>query len=324
MATRLAFTASLALLLGALALITAAFAAPGAAQTSSTGPTATTTTTTDPEPSTSSTTTTTSQATTTPDSGAYAGQVEVVPGSIALSNSRPQPGDEVTVYVRIRNTSAATIQADCDILVTEATLPGQAWPDHQEVRLGPREERVVDRRWIAPADGRYEVQVIAKHVSAPSPSPVTHPFFVGGTDSAPQLLLTAGLTNIGNVERGESRTVPVDVTAYNADYDDVRLDVLEQGGLDVQVLTPPTDVRAGQTVQFFLRLSADSQENATPAESRRILLQANSTTGTSNVESINVVLHERGFLGIPFLSAPVAVASVGVGAALAATFRRHA
>ena len=322
----------LALLVTAVTLLAAL---PAVAQTSSTsGTTTSSTMTTHPGPSSSSSMTTHSdpdpyppqatQASTGTDDGiSYDGWVEVVPGSIALSVGRPQAGDDVTVYVRLRNTSGQSIRADCDIVLIEAATDWASM-DHQELALGPHEERVCDRPWTPARDGRFEAHVTAKHVRAPAPQPVIAAFYVGGSGSGPQLLLTTGLTNLGNLERGESRTIPVSLTAYNADHEDVRLVVLESGRLDVQVLTPAVDIPAGSTVQAFLRVTAASQENATAAESRRILLQAESPTGDSNVESINLVLHERDFLGIPWLSPPLAAGAVGAGAALAATFRRHA
>lgn len=147
---------------------------------------------------------------------------------------------------------------------------------------------------------------------------------VGGDPSASfDLVLSAGLVNIGTLESGSTRTLPLQVTAYAATAGNVALHVLEDDGLTVDVLTPPTNIGPGQTIDFHVQITVPDLDGNETAGSFELLFQAKAGSVHSNIESLNVVTHQPGFRGIPFLSPTAVTAGLVAGGALAGLFRRR-
>jgi hypothetical protein len=251
----------------------------------------------------------------------------VVPRSVSFDVSFAQPGVPVRVFAQVAYPTGALRVGT----VSLAAFLGNGSAEYAArlpVSVPAHGVRLVETAWTPARIASYQVwaaldadaSTAAAEAARNAPN-ATSSLLSVGTPAAgqPLLALSGGLLNIGALDAGSTRTVPVQVTAYNSLAAGVRLEVLDADGTEVQVVTPPTDVAAGQTVQFLLQVRVPALPSNVTAQDFRLLVRAVGGGAQSNVETLDLVAHPARILGAPGLGILATVAAGG----LAAFFRRR-
>jgi hypothetical protein len=153
-------------------------------------------------------------------------------------------------------------------------------------------------------------------LAAPVPALPAHP------EVEPVLVISAGLANIGTVEQGTERTLPLQLTAYRGAAHGVVVRCLTPG-VSVEALSPPLDIGAGQTIVYYVKVRAADLPANGSAQDQRLLFQATADRGNaSNVESVDLIVHTAEFRGLPGFGGAATLVAVAAGGA-AAFFRRR-
>lgn len=272
--------------------------------------------------------TTTTPPTTTPYNAEPTGNAWIDPAAIGFSSVRPLPGERVTIYVRVQNPIETPVEGT--ITIFDAKPDGQQ--DivlRQTMQLDAYEYQIVSAPWTPAAEGDHLVSAIftdnspeGKHI--PDTAISKSRIYVGdGPTGTPILVMSAGLINIGTLQEGETRTVPVTVTAYNQWLPGVRVLALDPSGVKVRSLTPPTDLAPGQSATYYLQVEVPPLGENQTLGSQRLIVMARAESVSSNVESLSLIVHQEGFAGLPYISGQVALVAVAGTGAATAFFRRR-
>jgi PKD repeat protein len=132
----------------------------------------------------------------------------------------------------------------------------------------------------------------------------------------PLLIVTAGLNNIATFEEGIERLVPVEVTAYFSDVHDVRIELVDDGGLEIEIVPIVQDVLEGTIVRFYLKITVPELSEDTKSTGITIQLRAVGTEASSNVEYVDVLIRSDDSSWNLELTAVASTAAVGGSAAL--------
>jgi PKD repeat protein len=109
----------------------------------------------------------------------------------------------------------------------------------------------------------------------------------------PILIITAGLINIATFDEETERIVPVEVTAYYGDVSNVRIEVIDDGGLEIEIIPIVQDVPSGEIVRFYLVIKEPETFIEDEGRGITIKLKAVSEDTESNIEHIDVVITEK-------------------------------
>ncbi|UCF07367.1 MAG: PKD domain-containing protein [Thermoplasmata archaeon] len=112
-------------------------------------------------------------------------------------------------------------------------------------------------------------------------------------DQEPLLILTAGLINIATFREGVQRSVPVEVTSYHGDVHKVHIELIDDGGLDIEVIPVFKNIREGQIVRFYLRITVPDLPDDTSSMGITLQLKAVGIETESNVEHIDILISEK-------------------------------
>jgi predicted transcriptional regulator len=118
------------------------------------------------------------------------------------------------------------------------------------------------------------------------------------------------------VESGIERVIPVEVEAIS-DINDIDLNVIYNGDLDIAVLTPPHSIKANEVTKFYLNVKVPHLKNDQNNDNRTILIQACGENVKSNIGELKISVHasfEEGDWWYP--SVAVAAGTMGVLAVL--------
>jgi outer membrane protein assembly factor BamB/PKD repeat protein len=137
-----------------------------------------------------------------------------------------------------------------------------------------------------------------------------------GRPENPLLILTAGLNNIATFEEGLERTVPIEVTAYYGDVHDVRIELVDDGGLEIEIIPMVQDVPEGTIVKFYVEITVPELPEDAKSTGITIELRAVGTETSSNVEYIDVLIRSDESSWNLELTAVASTAAVGGSAAL--------
>jgi outer membrane protein assembly factor BamB/chitodextrinase len=132
----------------------------------------------------------------------------------------------------------------------------------------------------------------------------------------PLLILTAGLRNIATFEECLERTVPIEVTAYYGDVHDVRIELVDDGGLEIEIIPMVQDVLEGTIVKFYVKITVPELPDDAKSNGITIELKAVGIEASSNVEYLDVLTRSDGSSWNLELTAVASTAAVGGSAAL--------
>lgn len=138
------------------------------------------------------------------------------------------------------------------------------------------------------------------------------------------LILTAGLINIATFEEGIERTVPVEVAAYYGDVHNVHIELVDDGGLEIEIIPIVQDVLEGQIARFYLGIQVPELPEDTQSAGITIQLKAVGDETSSNIEHIDLLIRSEESTWNLGITATVSTVATGATAAiLAALFRRR-
>jgi hypothetical protein len=247
----------------------------------------------------------------------------VAQGSVALDTAAPQPGEPAQVYAVILVPSGAAPGQTLEATFSAALASDPNTPviiARKAVIVGAEGKILAQVPWTPPKAGEYLVSV-----SVPGSSPAQSRIVVGGSPTAagrPTLVLSAGLANIGSIEQNSERTIPLEITAYNGPATGVRVEVLDAAGAQVEPLTPPVDILAGQTIKYYLKVKVGNLSGNASLGDRKLVFQAYSDAGSSNVDSVDMIIHKANFAGLPGFEGAATFGALAAGGA-AGFFRRR-
>ncbi|UCG69437.1 MAG: PKD domain-containing protein [Thermoplasmata archaeon] len=107
----------------------------------------------------------------------------------------------------------------------------------------------------------------------------------------PVLILTAGMINIATFEEGVERTVPVEVAAYFGDVYNVHIELVDDGGLEIEIIPIVQDVHEGKIVKFYIKIKRPEISDDIQSTGITIKLKAIGDEAESNEEYIDVMIH---------------------------------
>lgn len=70
-----------------------------------------------------------------------------------------------------------------------------------------------------------------------------------------ELVITVGLSNIGLIAEGETRAIPLEVTAYGGDFNDVSLKILDASVFNISVDPEAHNIAKGTTETFHMTVN---------------------------------------------------------------------
>jgi hypothetical protein len=108
----------------------------------------------------------------------------------------------------------------------------------------------------------------------------------------PVLILTAGLSNIEYLEDDTKSYLPVWVTAFYGDVHNVRIEVVDDAGLVIDVIPLKEDIGKGKTISYHVGIEAPKLLNDSCAEGRTIHLRAVGDEAVSNTEYISLQIQK--------------------------------
>lgn len=128
-----------------------------------------------------------------------------------------------------------------------------------------------------------------------------------------ELVITVGLSNIGLIAKGETRTIPLEVTAYGGYFNDVSLKVLDASVFNISVDPEAQDIAKGATETFHMTVNLP--EGASTGDlTYSIEVRAISGDEESNRETIYFgemnEIEETPFPGIALVLISIAVISM--------------
>jgi PKD repeat protein len=109
----------------------------------------------------------------------------------------------------------------------------------------------------------------------------------------PILIITAGLINIATFDEEIERIVPVEVTAYYGDVSNVRIELIDDGGLEIDIIPIVQDVPSGEIVRFYLVIKEPESYVEDEGKGITIKLKAVSEDTESNIEHVDVVITKK-------------------------------
>lgn len=92
------------------------------------------------------------------------------------------------------------------------------------------------------------------------------------------------------VESGIERVIPVEVKA-KSDVNDVFINLIYNGDLEVSILSPQQSINEGKITKFFLKVKAPKLKGDRIFENRTILIQAQSENYKSNIGELKISIH---------------------------------
>jgi PKD repeat protein len=104
------------------------------------------------------------------------------------------------------------------------------------------------------------------------------------------LILTAGLINVATFKEGWERIVPVEVVAYHGYVRSVSIELIDDGGLEIEVIPIVRNVPEGKIVKFYLKIRVPEFDDDTFAQGITIKLQAVGEDCESNVEYVDILI----------------------------------
>jgi len=109
----------------------------------------------------------------------------------------------------------------------------------------------------------------------------------------PMLILTAGLINMATFEDEIEKMIPVEVTAYYDTVHNVRIELIDDGGLDIEIIPIVQDVPEGGIVRFFLKIKGPELPDDIRSTGITIKLKAVGDGMESNIEHVDVIVREE-------------------------------
>ncbi|UCE74551.1 MAG: PKD domain-containing protein [Methanomassiliicoccales archaeon] len=106
----------------------------------------------------------------------------------------------------------------------------------------------------------------------------------------PILILTAGLINIATFEVGFERIVPVEVTSYFGDVHNVHIELIDDGGLEIEIIPIVSDVPEEKIVRFYIKIKRPELSEDIPSTGITIRLKAVGEEAESNIEYIDIMI----------------------------------
>ncbi|UCE38008.1 MAG: PKD domain-containing protein, partial [Thermoplasmata archaeon] len=109
----------------------------------------------------------------------------------------------------------------------------------------------------------------------------------------PVLILTAGLINIATFNEESERVVPVEVAAYYGDVHNVHIELIDDGGLDIEIIPIVQDVPDGKIVRFYLVIKDPESSDEVESKGITIKLKAVGDETESNLEYVDVIIIDK-------------------------------
>jgi PKD repeat protein len=108
----------------------------------------------------------------------------------------------------------------------------------------------------------------------------------------PVLILSAGLINIATFKEGWERLISVEVTAYYGHVYSVQIELIDDGGLEIEVIPIVRNVLENRVVTFYLKIKVPELPEDVPSTGITIKLKAVGEQAESNIEYIDVLITE--------------------------------
>jgi outer membrane protein assembly factor BamB/DNA-binding MarR family transcriptional regulator len=244
--------------------------------------------------------------------------------SITLSNPSPSAGDEVTIYVDIQNSGNDATDVKVTFYDGEPLNGGTQIGSNQTIEVPSMGSVIASGNWVA-TTGSYSLYVVVEDLASGEDFS-TYIQVTVSENTTSVLVLSVGDTNIFRFEPGQQRTISVEVTCYMQTVENVNLIVLDDQNLTVQSITPPRTMNDGDTIKFYLRITAPELPDGVEKLERDIVIQVVGDNGIySNAEELDIVVSESAisFLNPWFIAGGVATGSLATLGLAAAASRRN-
>lgn len=239
--------------------------------------------------------------------------LSVTEQDIYLSKLNPNVGEDVTIYAIIHNAGPRT-----NAIVRFYEGDGKNLIGEDAIEIYESSSAVAVVNW----QPTYDTHKIYASIEDTNPvdtdlsnneANVTLVFYEG----ASALELKGG---VATIEEGIERVIPVKVEAFQ-DLDNVKLTVIFHGELNVTLLIPTQNIKAGETSNFYLKIKAPRLKEGEVYDNRTILLQASNDDFSSNIAELKISIHpsvENSEWWSPTVAA-VAGGAIGIFAVIGST-----
>jgi predicted transcriptional regulator len=207
----------------------------------------------------------------------------VLPDDIYFSKLNPEPGEEVTIFAKITNGGVPGTSSVRFYEGYERNLIGE-----DKITLDEGASCLAKVNWI-PSYTTYEIYISIENVNPYDPDLSNNEAQITGEFSLDPKVLEIE-QEVATLEAGISRVIPIEVKAFY-DLDNVDLSIIYKGEMEVNVLSPPQNMRAGETSKFLISITAPDLKEDEGREDRIILLKASNSDYQSNIARLSVSTH---------------------------------
>ncbi len=113
----------------------------------------------------------------------------------------------------------------------------------------------------------------------------------------PILILSAGPNNMLDLRAGADRNIVLQIVAYNQPVSDVKVEIIDDGGLEVSVEDFPSEMQPGEPAEIRIKISARDIEKDTGGSI--VVLRAVGEQAVSDNERLEVMIRSPPALASP-------------------------
>jgi DNA-binding MarR family transcriptional regulator len=245
--------------------------------------------------------------------------------SITLSKYRPSVGEEVTIFVEIQNSDNIDYNTVVRLYDGDPNYDGIQIGIEHIITIMSDSLITISQNWFV-TTGNHTIYVYIDEVNIDETIDSQLDVEIGDK-MPPMLVLSTGDINIYRFEPGETRTISVDVTCYLQTVNNVRLKILDHQNLTIDsTITPPRTMSDGETIKFYLRITAPQLPEGVEKFERDIIIQVVGDNGIfSNAEELDIVVSKDAvsFFNPVTIAGAVATGSLATLGAAAAASRRN-
>jgi predicted transcriptional regulator len=202
---------------------------------------------------------------------------------IYFSKLNPEIVEDVTIYARIYNSGGSTSAVVRFYEGEKRNLIGE-----DEVTASEESYTLAKVLWKP----TYGIQNVFVSIEDTDPNDIdlsnnmanVTASFIRGVSALKLSFATA------TIEEGIERVIPISVSA-NRNLENVSLQVIYKGELNITFLLPPQNIGAGETTKFYMNIKVPELESDDASESRIILLQASNDEYESNIMELEIRIH---------------------------------
>ncbi|UCG69436.1 MAG: winged helix-turn-helix transcriptional regulator [Thermoplasmata archaeon] len=232
---------------------------------------------------------------------------------IYFSKLNPENGENIEIYAIIHNTGPRT-----NAMVRFYEGDGRNLIGEDAININEKSSAVATVIW-QPTFGIYTVYVRIEDVKpydidlSNNEASSTVEYY----EEKSALVLSSGVVTI---EEGIERVIPINVQS-SWDLNNISLTIIYQGKLNITIFPPLHDIKAGDTVNFYLKIRVPRLKEGEIYDNRTILLYASNDDFQSNIAKLQISIHpsvERSDWWSPTVAA-AAAGTIGIIGVISST-----